>query len=171
MEFSKERKCRAITLSVMNENDKINKELTFFKEVSMGGPARYVDRIDPICYDNNFDMTSEAIWHPTCINLELWFREVIDYAIYQLSPRVHKNTDNMYEHRFIGCINNMIYKTQNSCLPITNISEMIISRPIQILIGGNHCGLRSAMMDLTGLFNGVKVVYASPDEYLKSQRQ
>lgn len=170
MEISEERKCRAITLSIMNENDKINKELTFFKEVAMGGPARYVDRIDPICYDNNFDMTSEAILYPRCINLELWFREVMEYTNYQASEPM-ETIEGMYERCLRDRINNMIYKTQNSCLPITNISEMIISEPIRPIIESNELGLRSAMMDLTNLFNGVKVVYTSRDEYLKSQRQ
>lgn len=169
MEISEERKCRAITLSVMNENDKINKELTFFKEVAMGGPARYVDRIDPICYDNNFDMTSEAILYPRCINLELWFREVIEYIHYQAYELV--GTFDAYERCLRDRINNMIYKTQNSCLPITNISEMIISEPMQSIIESNQLGLRSAMMDLTDLFTGIKVVYVSRDEYLKNQRQ
>lgn len=170
MEISEERRCRAIMIAVTDENAKIRKELSFFKEVAARGPARYADRVEPIGYDNNLNMTSEVIWRPRCINLELWFREVMDYTHYQASERM-ETFDDVYESCLRECINNMIYKTLKSRLPITSIREMIISEPMRPIIESNEFGLRSLMMDLTGLFTGVNKVHASTEDYLKNHGQ
>ena len=153
---SERNKMLALILALTNVNAEMQQQLAHlevFKEIAMGGPAKYVGYHKPFEYVDP-DVRFQYHKNPMYINLKQWHADVVCYAHEQVdaSPVVGDDADELFQKIYVRCIVGMIEKTRKSCIDLTSIHVMLVDPSIQSEIIANDEGLSSLWSDLLDLF-------------------
>lgn len=167
-DLSPEKKMFAMLIAIKNANEEMQRRLQFFEESAAGGPARYTQGISAVMYGVDYNYSPQVNFYPSLINLDSWIADAVRYAS-EFEHTYPNEDDDVYAQVLRRCVENMIYKTQNSCLNIGSIQVVIIGQILQGIIDFNDYDLCSSVIDLISLFTGCTETYASYSDYIQKR--
>lgn len=156
-ECTQETKLIALNLVIANMIENMQSSFNIqrsFEEIKTGGLARYI-----------------VPAHPNCINLGAWFNEVLDYCELRGNDGANEHSE-LFRMYMEVCIEIMITKISESCVPIDSIRYLVISGELIDLLEGDHDQdpvIRKMIEDLINLFTSSEDMYDTLSGYLDAR--